>query len=107
MAGVTVSFVADPKLAARIKEIARSDGVTPRQAVARASALGTLLAPAARRTLRFVLDEGGEDAQRQLAVLMTKTLALVGNTVVERQLLAHAQEQGLGSDPVTLLNQTE
>ena len=97
MAGVTVSFVADPKLAARVKEIARSDGVTPSQAAARASALGALLPPAARRMLRFILEEGGDEAQQQLAAVMAKAIAQVGNMVVERQLLARAQ--ALGLDP--------
>jgi hypothetical protein len=83
--------VADPALAARVKEIARSDGVTPSQAAARATALGTLLPASARRTLRFLLTEGDDDAQNQLAVLMTKAIAQVGNAVLERQLLARAQ----------------
>jgi hypothetical protein len=50
VAGVTVSFVADPPLAARVKAIARADGVTPSQAAARAAAVGTLIPPSARRT---------------------------------------------------------
>ena len=91
LAGRTVSFVADPKLAARVKEIARSDGVTQSQAAARASALGALLSPAARRTLRFVLEEGGEDAQGQLEVAIAKAIAQVGNSVLERQLLARSR----------------
>ena len=98
MAGTTVSFVADPKLAARVKEIARSDGVTQSQAAARASALGALLPPAARRTLLFVLNEGGEEGQRQLGVALAKAVAQVGNAVLERQLLARSQAEGLGSE---------
>ena len=98
MAGTTVSFIADPKLAARVKEIARSDGVTQSQAAARASALGALLSPAARRTLRFVLEEGGEEAQKQLAVAIAKAIAQVGNSVIERQLLARSRETGLVQD---------
>jgi hypothetical protein len=101
VAGVTVSFVADPVLAARVRQIAQSDGITASQAAARASALGALLPASARRTLRFVLAEGGEDAQRQLAVLMTKAIAQVGNLVVERRLLASAQERGLVSEGET------
>ncbi len=77
MAGTTVSFIADPKLAARVKEIARSDGVTQSQAAARAAALGALLSPAARRTLRFVLDQGGEDARN--AVEASATWGIVGD----------------------------
>ena len=94
MAGTTVSFIADPKLAARVKEIARSDGVTQSQAAARAAALGALLSPAARRTLRFVLDQGGEDAQRQLAGAVAKAIAQVSNAVIERQLLARSGAAG-------------
>ena len=95
MAGTTISFVADPNLAARIKDIAKSDGVTQSQAAARASALGTLLSPAARRTLRFVLGEGGEDGQRRLAVALAKAIAQVGHSVLEQQLLARSQAAGL------------
>lgn len=97
VAGVTLSFVAGPALAARVKDIARSDGITPSQAAARASALGALLPAAARRTLRFVLTEGGDDAQRQLAALMTKAIAQVGNMVLERQLLAEVEKLGVSS----------
>ena len=99
MAGTTVSFIADSKLAARVKEIARSDGITQSQAAARASALGTLLPPAARRTLRFIMDEGGEEAQQQLAILIARAIGQVGNAVIERQLLSRAQ--ALGLDPET------
>jgi hypothetical protein len=91
VAGVTVSFVADPVLADRIREIARSDGVTPSQAAARASALGALLPASARRTLRFILTEGGGEDQRQLAVLMAKAIGQVGSVVLERQLLESAR----------------
>lgn len=98
MAGTTVSFIADPKLAARVEDIARSDGVTRSQAAARASALGALLPPAARRTLRFVLAEGGDEAQKQLTIALAKAIAQVGNSVVERQLLARSREAGLIQD---------
>ena len=97
MAGTTVSFIADAALTARIREIARFDGVTQSQAAARASALGALLPPAARRTLRFVMDEGGDDARRQLAAVLAKAIAQVGNQVLERQLLARADAAGLAS----------
>jgi hypothetical protein len=89
MPGTTVSFIADAKLAARVKEIAKSDGVTQSQAAARASALGALLSPAARRTLRFVLD---------LGVALAKAIAQVGNSVLERQLLARSQAAGSSLD---------
>lgn len=95
MAGTTVSFIADAALTARIREIARSDGVTQSQAAARASALGALLPPAARRTLRFVMDEGGDDARQQLAAVLAKAIAQVGNQVLERHLLARADAAGL------------
>jgi hypothetical protein len=101
MAGVTVSFVADPVLAARVKEIARADGVTPSQVAARATALGTLLPASARRTLRFLLTEGDADAKDQLAVLVAKAIAQVGNAVLERQLLARAQAPEPGTDKET------
>ncbi len=97
MAGTTVSFIADAALTARIREIARSDGVTQSQAAARASALGALLPPAARRTFRFVIDEGGDDARRQLSAVLAKAIAQVGNQLLERQLLARASVAGLAS----------
>jgi hypothetical protein len=97
MAGSTLSFVADPRLVARVKEIARSDGVTQSQAAARASALGALLPPGARKTFRYVLEEGGEEAQKQLAAAIAKAVARVGNAMLERQLLAHAEAAGLPS----------
>jgi hypothetical protein len=101
MAGVTVSFVADPALADRVREIARSDGVTPSQAAARAAALGTLLPASARRTLRFILTEGREEDQRQLALLVTKAIGQVGNMVLERQLLESARGSGLSGEEET------
>lgn len=94
MAGETLSFVASPRLTARIRDIARSDGVTPSKAAARAAALGAMLPAAARRTLRFVLTEGDEDARKQLTDLVTKAVAQVGNATIERQLLAQAQKLG-------------
>lgn len=96
MAGTTISFRADPKLAARVKEIARSDGVTQSQAAAQASAVGALLPAAARRALRFVLEEGDEEAQKQLATVIAKAIGQVSNRVLEQQLLARAN--GLGLD---------
>jgi len=101
MAGVTLSFVANPALVGRVKDIAGSDGITPSQAAARASALGALLAASARRTLRFVLTEGGDDAQRQLAELLTKAIAQVGNRVLERQRLARAAALGVDAGAAT------
>ena len=101
MAGVTVSFVADPALADRVREIARSDGVTPSQAAARASALGALLPASARRTLRFILTEGDSEDQRQLAVLLAKAIGHIGNSVLERQLLETAHARGLSGEEET------
>lgn len=101
MAGRTVSFVADAGLVQRIHEIARADGITPSQAAARASLLGTLLPASARRALRFVLAEGGEDARRQLTVQMTKIIAQISNMVLERQLLERAQALGVNADAET------
>ncbi len=98
MAGITVSFVAEPPLAARVKDIARSDGVTPSQAAARAVALGALLPPAARRTLRFILAEGGDEARERLTALLSKAIAQVGNAVVEQQLLARAPRSAAEGD---------
>lgn len=101
MAGVTVSFVADPILADRVREIARSDGVTPSQAAARAAGLGALLPATARRTLRFILTEGGGEDQRQLAVLMAKAIGQIGSIVLERQLLDSARTRGLSGQGET------
>src|SRR5260221_3184961 len=101
MAGTTVSFVADPKLAARIKEIAQSDGITQSQAAARALAFGALLPTAARRALRSVLEEGGEEAQKELAVVIAKAIGQVSNRVLERQLLERAKRLGLDSEAET------
>lgn len=90
MPGVTLSFVADPALAARVRDIARSDGVTQSQAAARASAVGALLPASARRSLRFLLQDGGDQAQRDLAALLTRAIAQAANAAIERQLLAAA-----------------
>jgi len=98
MAGTTISLKADPRLAARVRAIARVDGITQSQAAERAAALGALLSPSARRALRFVLKEGGEEAQKQLAVAVAKAIAQVGNSVLERQLLARNREVGLLPD---------
>jgi hypothetical protein len=43
MKGVTVSFLADPEIAAKVKEAARIDGVSQSQGTARAVASGVLL----------------------------------------------------------------
>ena len=94
MAGSTLSFVADPTLVARIKEIAKSDGVSQSQAAARASAFGAMLSPAARKTLRFALEEGGAEATEQLTVAIAKAIAQVGNMVLERQLLSRGRQAG-------------
>jgi len=96
MAGVTVSFVAEPGLVARVKEAARIDGVTQSQAAARAAASGVLLSPAARRSLRFALEEGGAEAQRDLATALSRAVTLVANAVLKRKLLERAQATGAG-----------
>jgi predicted DsbA family dithiol-disulfide isomerase len=101
MAGTTVSFVADLKLAERVREIARSDGVTQSQAAARASALGALLPTAARRALRFLMEQGGEDAQTQLATEIAKAIGRVSNRVLGEQLLLRAQQLGLDTKAAT------
>jgi hypothetical protein len=91
MAGITVSFVADPALAARVKETARIDGVTQSQAAARAVASGILLSPAARRNLRFALEEGGAEAAGDLAVALSRAVAQAANAVIKRKLLEQAR----------------
>ena len=96
MAGVSLSFVASPRVAERIREIAGSDGITASQAVARSLALGVGLPSSARRTLRFVLSEGGEEARSQLISEVTKAIARVGNSVVEARLRTHAKAHGSG-----------
>ena len=97
MAGVTLSFVAEPELVARVKETARIDGVTASHAAARAAAFGVLLSPAARRSLRFVLEEGGVEATRDLAVSLSRAVAQVANSVLKRQLLDQARNASLES----------
>ncbi len=94
MAGVTVSFVAEPELAARVKEAARIDGVSQNQAAARAAASGVLLSAAARRNLRFALEQGGVEAQRELAAALSRAVTQVANLVLKRQLLEQARASG-------------
>jgi hypothetical protein len=98
MAGRTVSFIADPSLEERVAEIARADGVTRSQAAARASAFGTLLPTAARRAGRFVLEEGDDEAQRQLTAGIAKAIARASNVLLERRLLAQAEVRGRTSN---------
>ncbi len=94
MAGVTVSFIAEPDLVARVKEAARTDGVSLSQAAARAAASGVLLSPAARRSLRFALEEGGLEAQRDLGIALSRAVTLVANAVVKRKLLERSRATG-------------
>jgi hypothetical protein len=105
MAGVTVSFVAEPELAARVKEAARIDGVSQSQAAARAAASGVLLSTAARRNLRFALEQGGAEAQRDLAAALSRAALQVANAVLKRQLL----ERAAGEPPpeADILNEAE
>ncbi len=91
MAGVTMSFVADPELAAKVKEAARIDGVSQSQAAARAVASGVLLSAGARRNLRFALEEGGVDAQRALATELSRAVVQVANDVLTRKLMERAR----------------
>lgn len=93
MAGVTVSFVANPALAAQMKEIASADGISASQAVARASALGAMLPASARRAFRRILDAGDHEAHRELAVLVARAIAQTGNNMVQRQLLKRAEKE--------------
>jgi hypothetical protein len=73
MAGVTVSFVAEPELAAR------------------AAASCVLLSAAARRNLRFAWEQGGAEAPRELAAALSRTVTQVANSVLKWQLLEHAR----------------
>jgi len=87
MPGMTMSFVADPELVERLKEIARSDGVSQSQAAARAAALGALLPSAARRNVRLLLAEDGTDVQNRLAVLLSRAVAQVSNEMLQKRLV--------------------
>jgi len=94
VAGVTVSFVAEPGLAARVREVARVDGVTQSQAAARAVAVGVLLPPAARRSLRLVMEEGGVEDQNELAAELSRAVNIVAHGVLDRQLKELARARG-------------
>jgi hypothetical protein len=94
-AGRTVSFIADQSHENRVAEIARADGVTRSQAAARSSALGALPPAAARRAARLIIEEGDEEAQRQLSMALAKAIARTSNALLERQLLAEAEKRGL------------
>jgi hypothetical protein len=93
-AGKTVSFIAEPVLEERVAEIARADGVTRSQAAARTAALGALPPTAARRAARFILEEGDEEAKRQLSTALAKAIARTSNALLERTLLAQAKTRG-------------
>jgi hypothetical protein len=94
-AGVNLSFVAEPDLAARVKEAARIDGVSQSQAAARAAASGVLLSAAARRSLRFALEHGGPEARHDLSIALSRAVTQVANAVIKRQLLEKARASGL------------
>jgi hypothetical protein len=97
-AGKTLSFIADASHENRVAEIARADGVTRSQAAARISALGVLPPPSARRAARFILEEGDEEAQRQLSMALAKAIARTSNALLERKLLDQAETRGLTTD---------
>lgn len=92
-AGVTVSFVAPPELVARLQSIASADGVSASKAASMAVMVGLLLTAPARRTFRFVQNEGGQEACLQLRDRISRAVAAVGSGVLERQLLAHGAQQ--------------
>ncbi len=94
-AGRTVSFIADSSHEERVAEIARADGVTRSQAAARISALGVLPPTAARRAARFILEEGDDESQRQLSTALAKAIARTSNALLERKLLAQAEDCAL------------
>jgi len=94
-AGKTVSFIAEPSHEERVAEIARADGVTRSQAAARISALGVLPPTAARRAARFILEEGDDEAQRQLSTALAKAIARTSHALLERKLLGQADARGL------------
>lgn len=99
MAGGHLSFVADPSLVSRVKEIARADGTTASKAAARAAALGTMLPAASRRTLQKILADGNDEVRQALVALLTRAVAQAGNMMVEQQLLEAARAKGLGTGP--------
>lgn len=65
---------------------------------AQTSDLGALLSPAALKTLRFILAQGGEKGKRQLGVAVAEAIPQVGDAVVERQLLMRSRTIGLPSN---------
>jgi hypothetical protein len=83
-----------PDLALRVREAARIDGISQSQAAARAVSCGVLLSPAARRNLRFLLAEGGPDAERDLADALSRAVAQVANDAIKKQLLDQARKAG-------------
>jgi hypothetical protein len=94
-AGVNLSFVAEPELAERVKEAARIDGVSQSQALARAATSGVLLSAAARRNLRFALDQGGAAARHDLSTALSRAVTQVANAVIKAQLQAQATASGV------------
>src|SRR5277367_2554029 len=94
MAGINMSFVVAPEVAERLQSAARVDGVTPSRATSLAVILGAFLPAHARRLLRFIVEEGGDEAVRDLQDRVTRAISVVGNSVLERQLLERAQERG-------------
>jgi hypothetical protein len=96
VAGVNVSFVAEPELADRVNEAARIDGVSRSQAAARAAASGVLLSAAARRSLLFTLGQGGPEARQELSIALSRAVTQVANSVIKRQLLEKALASGAG-----------
>lgn len=94
MAGVNISFVVAPEVAERLQSAARADGVTASRATSLAIIPGAFLPAHARRLLRFIVEEGGEDAVRELQEGVTRAISLVGNAVLERQLRDRARQRG-------------
>src|SRR4051812_33787593 len=94
MAGVNMSFVVAPEVAERLQSAARADGVTPSRATSLAVILGAFLPAHARRLLRFIVEEGGDEAVRDLQDRVTRAISAVGNSVLERQMLERARERG-------------
>lgn len=99
MAGEHLSFVADPALVKKVREIAHADGTTASQAAARAAALGAMLPASARRTLQTILRDGNEEVRSALVALLARAVAQAGNMMVEQQLLAAARERGVQAGP--------
>jgi hypothetical protein len=94
MADVNMSFVVTPEVAERLQSAARADGVTPSRATSLAVILGAFLPAHTRRLLRFIVEEGGDEAVRDLQERVTRAISVVGNSVLERQLLERARERG-------------